>query len=85
MVKQVTFSSSGNNYTATDQDIFMDNGARVVYIKDGRNSHPEAKRIEIPSREWFRILPKLAMVDYEKYYGRKPLLNGVVIYQLKQK
>ena len=79
----VTFSSNGTNYRATHQDIFMDNGALVVYIEMGKHSDPTSKRVPIKQAEWERIKPQLNPVDYEAYYGRKPLMSGVNIYQVK--
>lgn len=83
MVKQVSFSSNGSNYTATDRDIFMDNGIKIVYIKGGKHSSPTAARIELKPTEWRRIKPALMPIDYESYYGKKPLVNGVQLYQVK--
>lgn len=85
MVKQLTFSSNGKNYTATEASIFMDNGAVVMFIEKGRNEPLYSKRPDVSVKEWKRIKPQLTAIDYETYYGRKPLLNGVAIYQLKQK
>lgn len=84
MANNVTFSSKGNNYTATDRDVFMDNGAKIVFIKNGKQADPAAARVELGDREWQRIKPHLNHIDYETYYGRKPLMNGVSIYQVKQ-
>lgn len=81
---KLTFSSNGSNYTATEQDIFMDNGVNVVYIKGGKTANPIATRVPLKTTEWQRIKPKLTEVDYETYYGRKPLLKGVSIYKIKQ-
>lgn len=80
----VTFSSSGNNYTATDKDIFMDNSARIVFIRGGKQAGIERPTIQISPSEWRRIKPHLHAVDYEGYYGRKPLVGGVTIYKVKQ-
>ena len=80
----VTFSSGGANYTATDRDIFMDNGARIVFIKNGKQADPAEWRIVLSAREWLRIKPHLNAIDYEQYYGRKPLLPGINIYQVKK-
>lgn len=84
MKKQLTFSSNGSNYAAASIDIFMDNGANVVYIKGGKHANPTERRVAIGPKEWQRIKPQLAAIDYEQYYGRKPLLAGVSIYQVKQ-
>lgn len=82
-INVITFSSRGNNYTATSKDIFMENGTVILFIKNGKQSDPMAKRVELGKKEWLRIKPQLIPVDYEKYYGRKPLVNGVNIYQVK--
>lgn len=83
MIK-LNFNSNGTTYTATEHDIFMDNGAKVVYIKGGKFADPAERRVELKPTEWQRIKQNLKPVDYEKYYGRKPLMSGVAIYQLKQ-
>lgn len=80
---KLTFSSNGSNYTATEHDIFMDNGANVVYIKGGKTANPTASRVPIKAAEWQRIKPMLNPIDYETYYGRKPLLKDVAIYQIR--
>ena len=80
----LTFSSNGTNYTATAQDIFMDNGARKTFIRGGKQAGTYATAIPITDREWSRIKPQLNPVDYEAYYGRKPLVSGVNIFQIKQ-
>jgi len=81
--KTVAFSSRGQLYTATSNDIFMDNGAIIVFIKDGRAAKVDAHRPPLSQKEWERILPFLQKVEYEEYYNRKPLLSGVSIYRLK--
>lgn len=81
----VTFSSNGRNYTATSNDIFMDNGVRIVFIAQGKHANPTAHRVQIKPKEWERIKPQLAKVDYEKYFGRKPAVNGVNIFTVKTK
>lgn len=81
---KLTFSGNGKNYTATSNDIFMDNGVRVVYIQQGKHANPTASRVEVKPTEWARIKEQLSHVDYEAYYGRKPLMKGINIYQLKQ-
>jgi len=80
----ITFNSNGKIYTATSSDIFMDNGAQIVFIKDGRAANPASARPRIGNKEWFRILPQLTMVNYEEYYGRKPLFQGISIYKVKK-
>jgi hypothetical protein len=80
----VTFSSQGKNYIATESDVFMDNGVKIVYIKGGKTANPTATRIEVGNNEWHRIMPKLNPIDYEAYYGRKPALSGISIYQVKK-
>lgn len=80
----VTFSSNGRNYTATSNDIFMDNGARIVFIAGGKYSNPTAPRVELKPKEWERIKPYLLQVPYEEYYGRKPAVSGVNIFTIKQ-
>lgn len=84
MTKSLTFSSKGVNYAVSDKDIFMDNGAAVVFIQNGKYANPTATRISLPATEWQRIKPALSQVDYEEYFGRKPLMKGVSIYQVKQ-
>lgn len=84
MENSVTFSSNGTNYRATNRDIFMDNGVQVVFIEKGKHSDPTSKRVPIKQNEWQRIKQYLTAVDYETYYGRKPLMTGVSIYQVKQ-
>lgn len=79
----VTFSSNGRNYTATSNDIFMDNGARIVFILNGKHANPTAPRVELKPKEWERIKPQLRKVDYESYFGRKPAVNGVNIFAIK--
>lgn len=81
---KITFSSNGKNYTATSADIFMDNGVAIVYIANGKHAHPTARRVVLKATEWVRIKAHLSPVDYEQYYGRKPLMKGITIYQLKQ-
>lgn len=79
----ITFSSRGRNYTAAPNDIFMNNGIVIVHIKDGKYSSPNDARRPLSPKEWARIEPMLKKIDYEEYYGFKPLLPGVNIYQLK--
>jgi len=78
----LNFSSNGRSYTATSTDIFMDNGAKIFFIANGKHASPTAQRVELSAREWQRIKPNLTPVDYEAYYGRKPLMKGVIIYKL---
>lgn len=78
----MNFSSKGKNYTATIEDIFMNNGATIVYIKRGKFASQVAQRVLISDKEWQRIKPLLCEIDYEQYYGRKPLVN-VTIYTVK--
>jgi hypothetical protein len=80
----ITFSSNGKNYTATGKSIFMDNGAVVMFIEKGKDEPVYAARVHIGKAEWHRIKPQLNPIDYETYYGRKALLPGVSIYQVKQ-
>lgn len=80
----VTFSSKGRSYTATSNDIFMDNGARVVFIAGGKYSNPTEPRIELKAKEWERIKPHLAQIPYEEYYGKQPSVSGVNIFIIKQ-
>lgn len=84
MANNVTFSSKGKSYTATDRSIFMDNGAIIMFIEKGKEEPVYAQRVHVSEKEWRRIKPQLNPVDYEAYYGRKPLMNGVSIYQVKQ-
>lgn len=84
MVNNVTFSSKGKNYTATQDSIFMDNGVVIMFIEKGRNEPIYAQRVHVSKNEWQRIKQHLAAIDYEAYYGRKPLLGGVSIYQVKK-
>lgn len=84
MTKNVTFSSKGSNYTVTSNDIFHDNGIKVVFVKGGKTANPTAPRPEIGPAEWARIKPQLTAIDYEKYYGRKPVLKGVTIYKINE-
>lgn len=81
---KITFSSRGKNYTATKESIFMDNGSVIMFIEKGINEPVYAQRVHISAKEWQRIKPQLNPVDYEAYYGRKPLLSGINIYQVKQ-
>lgn len=78
----MNFSSGGKTYTASANDIFMNNGATIVYIEKGKYSSQIAPRVLISDREWQRIKPLLSEIDYEQYYGRKPLVN-VTIYTVK--
>jgi len=80
----VTFSSRGTNYTATPQDIFMENGISRMFIKGGKNASFSVNNVLLSAKEWQRIKDSLVPIDYEKYYGRKPLVQGVIIYQVKQ-
>lgn len=80
----VTFSSRGSNYTATHKDIFMNNGSVLLFIKNGKFANTYAPAVQLSKQEWQRIQPQLTQVDYEQYYGRKPLVSGVYIYQVKQ-
>lgn len=84
MTKNITFSSKGQNYSVKDNDIFYDNGVKVVFIRGGKTANPTAHRPEVGPVEWKRIRPQLIQVDYEKYYGRKPVLSGVSIYKINQ-
>lgn len=65
-------------------DIFMDNGARIVFIKNGKHSDPAAPRIPISQKEWTRIMQQLKEIDYSEYFGRPPLLEGIKIYKVKR-
>lgn len=78
----INFNSNGRSYTATTTDIFMDNGARIFFIPNGKHANPIEPRVELSAREWQRIKQHLTPVDYESYYGRKPLMKGIVIYKL---
>jgi len=80
----VNFSSKGKTYTATGESIFMDNGAVIMFIEKGKDEPVYAERPHIGLKEWQRIKPQLTPVDYEAYYGRKPLMTGVSIYKVKQ-
>lgn len=80
---RLKFSTKGKNYVATEQSIFMDNGATVMFIEKGKDEPLYAQRVHITQKEWQRIKPQLSAIDYEQYYGRKPLLQGVSIYQVK--
>lgn len=79
----VTFSSKGRSYTATKESIFMDNGSIIMFIEKGKQEPVYAQRVHIGQKEWERIKPQLNHVDYEAVYGRKPLMAGVSIYQVK--
>jgi IMP cyclohydrolase len=79
---RINFSSNGRSYTATSTDIFMDNGAKIFFIANGKHANPTAQRVELSVREWNRIKQHLMPVDYEEYYGKKPLMKGIVIYKL---
>lgn len=79
----LTFSSGGTNYTASTNDIFMDNGAMISYIRNGKYSDPTERRIHLSDKEWRRIKPALVQLDYEKYYGRKAAISGVTIFKVK--
>lgn len=80
----LTFSSKGRNYTATNKSIFMDNGSVIMFIEKGKDEPVYAQRVHIGVKEWQRIKPQLDQIDYEKYYGRKPLMKGISIYKVKQ-
>lgn len=80
----LTFSSNGKHYTATSKSVFMDNGATIMFIERGRDEPIYAKRPMLSRQEWQRLLPQLEKIDYETYYGRKALLPGVSIYQVKR-
>lgn len=84
MIKQLNFSSKGKNYPIGSQDIIIDNGTIVQYVPNGKYARPFEDRITINANEWQRIKPQLMEIDYETYYGRKPLLTGVSIYKLKE-
>jgi len=79
----LAFSSNGSNHIATTRDIFMDNGTAIVYIREGKYSNPNENRVHIGDKEWQRIKHQLTPVDYEEYYGRKPIMKGVKIYKIK--
>lgn len=81
----VTFSSNGINYRATEKDIFMDNGAKVFFIENGKHANKEGVRVTVSSNIWQRIKPHLISVDYEQYYGRKPLMKDVQLFKVKTK
>ena len=83
-VRNLNFSSRGSNYTATGSDIFMDNGARIVFIPNGKYANPTVDRVPVADKEWDRIKPNLIEIDYEGYFGRKPSVKGVTIYQVKK-
>lgn len=78
----LNFSSNGRSYTASSTDIFMDNGAKVFFIANGKHANPVAPRVELTAKEWRRIKGHLTQLDYEAYYGRKPLMKGIIIYKL---
>lgn len=80
----VNFSSRGSNYTATASDIFMDNGANIVFIRNGKYASPAAPRVPVTPNEWSRIKSRLTEIGYEEYFGRKPAIGGVTIYKVKQ-
>lgn len=72
----------GQKIVVREHDAIMDNGARVLFIDGDNKGANNLNSVVINEQAWERVKSYFVPITYESFYGKKPLMTGILMYKL---